>query len=1533
MAKRKLHGGRRALRWARNILFGVIGLLGVVLLTAYLVFQTGWGREVLRSQIETRMSDTFVGGAKIGRVTGNPLTELVLHDVVINGPDKSKAISVKTLTVKLPLMPLISHQLRVDKVIADELEIFIKKDASGQLNLANLMKPDDSQSTWSVKLPNLEVHKGHVNLALGAEPIDLDNIELYVDAALPFAGPIDAAVSLSADWRQKKAPIDVATSIHIDDEVMAVQTLVAQVSDIDIHVTNARMPKGMFSKPFAGVVSVYAPAATVHALVPQVTLPGDLGLTVVARPDGRLTHALADGFLGEGRFQVMADADIQAKLARGVVSAESLDLDAITGGRLDGHGGAVAAFDIDGNDVAELPTARAMVTAWGQAGKAPPTHAVIAFESKGERLHAAVGAASATGLHASFDASVHKKGNALTLEHGTLIASTADAKRATQGLAPLRGALSANLTAEGPLTPTLDLAVAGHANGRRLRFNDISAAAFQFRIDATHIPSKPVGSARLEVSDLRRADMELGGLTLAAGNRPDGKVQVSLRSKPKQAPWLVDLDALVTTGETIVVDLQRHKVRAAGGSVWQGATGQLTIGPKQIELRDFSSKTSGGSIAAAATFVRAGRHAGDLTAKLDATLEMKNLEKAYRGHADAHVDVARTAGRFAGSITAKATGVALDPKSPILLDADAKIVAQAGQLLANIDVASSKAGGAKIALDIGAPKDITNAKAWSKLDRSALHTAKLELDKINLEEIAKAFGLEPMKGTVDGSLQLEAATAGGTIKVRGVELRQTKDLGKIQADVKLEQLALDELKATVSAKLDPLPAAVAAKDVTQDGAARLYADAQFKTPDRLFDVTAWKRLGANAFRGASLRAERLAFQPGTLERLGIVSDLRGELAIGAEVDAGMKAARFSVNLHGLRGGMFAKPIAATVSGVLDDKSSRVIASVHAQNITLMRVSASVPLTLDEMRANPQAARTAPLTGTATIEHVPAVTLLGVLGTSQISSGMLDGTVKLGGTVAKPTVDAKLVARDVSVPPESTKQTQSIKILTIAAKWDGERGKVAIDGDQTGGGMLRLRGEGSPADLSKVSASIEAHRLDLAPLVAFMPGPAGGLGGRMDAKFAMTGADPRTTDLSGSLHITNGRIPIAPAVGTLFKGDVKVDIRNHALDVALTGKLGRGDLKLQAHAPLEGATPKNGTLTLSIHKVQLIGTTEPILTGVITANVARVDEVWQADVRINKMTVKVPPEKGTKLSPVGAPNDLVYGGEKIHHGVKKGKDAPHGFTKEDGSGTADLTTPGDLKTPSQVAGPVAKRRAPGDPVAVMKVTIRNVFVEAKEVRGLLGGNLRIAIADNQEVGITGFVSLTRGVLDLFSRHYQVDKANLQFDGSPDPVLDVRITHDFPEVTTITEVGGRMSKPKLALSSQPAQYTQAELLGFLLGGEPGGDPENAPSTSERVAGAGASFVSNKVGGYVKKALPVDIDVLRYEAASSTSSAAVTVGTWLTDTLFLAYRQHLEARPDENAGEGEVEYWIRRRLVLEAVVGDRGVNGLDLLWRRRW
>src|SRR5512139_2201745 len=120
---RKVHGWRRALRWLIGIAGGLIGLVALVLVVAFIVFQTGWGRGVLKDQIQARMDKTFVGGARIGSIEGNQLGYLVLNDVLINGPDKQPAITIKRLTVKLPLLPLVSHELRVQKIIADDLDI------------------------------------------------------------------------------------------------------------------------------------------------------------------------------------------------------------------------------------------------------------------------------------------------------------------------------------------------------------------------------------------------------------------------------------------------------------------------------------------------------------------------------------------------------------------------------------------------------------------------------------------------------------------------------------------------------------------------------------------------------------------------------------------------------------------------------------------------------------------------------------------------------------------------------------------------------------------------------------------------------------------------------------------------------------------------------------------------------------------------------------------------------------------------------------------------------------------------------------------------------------------------------------------------------------------------------------------------------------------------------------------------------------------------------------------------------------------
>ncbi len=1523
---REVHGWRRVARWLVGILGGLLALVVVLAIVTTIVVQTGWGRGMLRDQIAARLNDTFVGGASLGRVEGNPLTELVLHDLVINGPDKQPAVTIERLTVKVPLLPLISHQIRVEKVIADGLDVRAKQLPDGTFNLANLTSPSEP-STWSIDLPSVEVRRGHVAVDRigGSEPIDIDDLEIYIDARLPFGGPVEASARVTGTWRQKQAPISIGGILRDSDAKLEVRNAGVRIGEVRAVALGVSIPKGPFSKAYEGTVALNAPARALRELVPSVRVPADLALAATARPDGRLTHFTVGGTVGDGEVSAFGRADVQAKLASLVVAAANLDLAKLTRGSMGGTGGAVATLEVDGSGDGELPAASGVITAWSDLPDMQPMTAAIAIDSDGELVRTTIGVRSDGGIRAGIGAVVRKRGDEITLERADLVARTLDVRRATSGRAPLSGVFRARLHAEGRLAPEPNLAIAGHANGRRLRIDGARADRLALRVDARGIPSHPIGSGRVELFEVERGDLQFSKLTVAAGNRPDGKIQVSVRSQPKPAPWRVDVDALVTTGETVVVQLQRHFVRAAGGAIWRGNTGVLTVAPRRIDLRGLRSTSSDGHITADGSYVRAGRNQGDLTARLDASIELGNIRKGHAGHVDAELDVRRKRDSLTGTLVASAKGVTFDPKSPIAFDGDAKIVARAEQLLANIDITTANAGSAKLALDVDAPKDVSDMRAWRRLGRDSIRTLELTLSGVKLDQIAKLANTEGMVGRIDGTVELSPVKAGGVIKIRDVQVPQTKDIGRVNADLRVAQAGQGAMTTTLTARLVPNPGATAVKEVTQGGDARLFVEAGFATPDRIFDPAAWRRLGPGAFRGGMVRAERFAFQPGTLERFGIMSALRGEVSVAAEVEQAMKEVRFAVNLYDLRGGLRAEPVTVTLLGAVDDTATRANAFVRNSGITILQLSGEVPVTLDELRDDPQRARSAPLTARARIQQVPARTLMTVIGTSQITGGTLDGTVDVGGTVDTPTLAAKLVARGVTVPSTGTQTTQQIGLLTLAATWDGTSANVTIDADQSKGGRLEIRAAGSPSDLDNVTASIFAKNVDIAPLVAFMPGPAGGLAGQLEADFKLRGANPTTAQLAGSLHITDGRIPIAPAVGTLFKGDMRVDVRDQVFGLRLKGKLGRGDVSLFASAPLQGVTPKSGNARLVMRDVQLIGKTEPIITGVIHADIARVGDTWRSNLRVTRMNVKVPEEKGTELKPVGAPPDLVYGGVKIHHGENKGTDTPGTLVRDDG--------PVDFQEPSRVEAPGARRKLPTDPALVAEVRLRNVFVESEEVRGIVSGELTVAVAEDREVSIVGDMSLSRAVLELFSRRYEVDRAALHFDGSMDPVLDIRITHSFPEVTTITEVRGRLSDPELVLASDPALYSQAELLGFLLGGEPSGAPQMGPSPAERVAGTGASIIGNVIGGYVKRALPVDLDVLRYEAETSTSSAAITVGTWITDSLFLAYRQRLESRPDENSGEGEFEYWIRRRLVLEGVVGDRGVNGLDLLWRRRW
>ncbi|HEY0193383.1 MAG TPA: translocation/assembly module TamB domain-containing protein, partial [Kofleriaceae bacterium] len=385
-----------------------------------------------------------------------------------------------------------------------------------------------------------------------------------------------------------------------------------------------------------------------------------------------------------------------------------------------------------------------------------------------------------------------------------------------------------------------------------------------------------------------------------------------------------------------------------------------------------------------------------------------------------------------------------------------------------------------------------------------------------------------------------------------------------------------------------------------------------------------------------------------------------------------------------------------------------------------------------------------------------------------------------------------------------------------------------------------------------------------------------------------------------LHMTDARLPVAPAVGTLRRAKIDAVIADHQITVKVDGKLGQGTLAVDGSIALDGAAPSGGKAKITLRKISPIGAIEPAISADINAKLSRNGSQWRADLVVDHGNVVVPKDKGEKLKPIGPPEDMKF----VNGATTKTADQDQGAMKEG---------------------------VPQNPTFLLAITLHPTHVESEEFRGELRGKLEMTV-DGAMIGMTGGIDADSGDLDLFDRRYQVERAGVHFDGSLDPLLDIRITHEFPDFTSVTMVRGRVSKPELVLSSDPGTYSQGELLGFLLGGDPAGDPKNS-SAQNKAQDAGTSFVANKIGGYVKKALPISIDVIRYEGATATSSAAVTVGTWVSRSFFLSYRQHLEARPDENTGEGSLEYWITRRLMVEGTAGDKGYNGIDLLWRKHY
>ncbi len=1540
-ADHEVHGWRRGLRWVKRISLGLGLLVVAVVVIALSVLHTDYGREKVRGIGNDQLAKLFVGGGSIGKVEGTPFGDLVLRDVVINGPDGKPAITIKKLTATVGVFSLVKRDIKLKEVIAEDVDVAIKREADGSFAIAKLITPSDpnepqTKSAWDVDLDDVELIRGHVMVDTGQPDLgvmNLDGVLIDTNGHIHAVGTRNAGLRLVATWRERDAPITILAQVHDDAEQTRASHLEVMIGGVSVAASDLSILKSKVEGKlphFSGTLLVAAPKAAVAKLVPRIELPGDLALGITAHGNnGSVIPLTLDASIGAAKVGAKLSADLDAMHVTGTLETNDLDLAVLTQNRVIASGGLSATFDVAQGAPGALPTASALIKGHGTYQQLPRTEFTVDLSSKDQTVASKV---AVTGpMRATIDAAITRAGQAIHLDRA-IVTAIADPAFASGGKAPLHGTLHLDLNASGALMPTPDLAVKATVDGKQLAMQDLRMASLSVSIDGTHMPSQPHGKASAKAVGIVRGTMALGKLELTAADRNDGRIAVNVTSHPYQDPWLIELAALVTPpgkGSTVTVELGHHHVRAGNGSDWTGEGGRFVMNPDHLALTSFATSSSrGGRIAVGAELDRAGRNAGDLDAKIEIDqLALAVLGPKYRGAITAHAAVTRRADRFAGTLELSGKGVAVDPTKPAV-DLDATIAAAPGKVKVMGSASSGTLGSAKIAVELAAPQDLTNVASWRRAGRNAITTASVQVAAVDLAQVANLMAKPvdriapyvdhlvvlgrlnaltqpstgkvvtvtkpPMGGRLDGELTITATTAKGNFKIQQLELPQVRGLGRVDAELSIEQPTLRELVPTLTIKAPQVGTVTARAEVA--------------LPGDVTDPAAWQRQGLAALHAASIKTDNIAFDPAMLERFGVESTMRGNASFALELGEGAKTATVQLDVTHLRGSPIAQPVDAHFGAKLDGQNATANITMKTQKgaVTLLDFEGKLPVTVEQLRTDPASLQTAALKATLSLKQTSAPALLEVFGRNEIIGGTLDGKVDITGTLGAPVVKAKFTANDLkSRPgPMGRPPVRIIKTITLEADYELASGaKIELHGTEDRGGKIDLSALVDPKRLAAATAKLQAKDFELTPLLAFAPEPGSAARGTLNADLTITGFDPRTAVILGEIHLKEARLPIAPQVGTMRRAQIDVVIGKDQIKLAATGKLGKGDLRVDGTIALEGANLSGGTAKLILHHVSPIGSVEPLIDSEITAKISRKDQTWIADVSIDKTFIKVDKTGGEALKPVGTPADL-------HIGLQK------------------------AKPPIVAAGANGAPNAPAPPTQpglIAHVKLNKTEVEAKEFRTTVEGKLDVTM-DAETMGVQGTIAANSGDLDLFDRRYRIERAAVYFDGTVDPQLEVRISHDFTDVTTVTQVRGRLSKPQLVLSSDPGLYSQSELLGFLLGGEPNGDP-NSGSARDQATSAGASIVANQIGGYVKQALPFDVDVIRYESASATSSAAVTVGSWITHTLFFSVTQHLAARPDENSSEGTLEYWFTRQLELETTAGDRSYDGIDLLWRHRY
>jgi hypothetical protein len=248
-------------------------------------------------------------------------------------------------------------------------------------------------------------------------------------------------------------------------------------------------------------------------------------------------------------------------------------------------------------------------------------------------------------------------------------------------------------------------------------------------------------------------------------------------------------------------------------------------------------------------------------------------------------------------------------------------------------------------------------------------------------------------------------------------------------------------------------------------------------------------------------------------------------------------------------------------------------------------------------------------------------------------------------------------------------------------------------------------------------------------------------------------------------------------------------------------------------------------------------------------------------------------------------------------------------------------PAPVDTPTAAAGP---------DVTLVLSCPNNLWLRGQRLDVELAGDLRGGLRAGRP-RVDGELRALQGTFKFMGRVFTVERGVVLFYGDEaeiDPELDLRLTTDLERIRYRIEITGKVTNPRLRLSSDPPM-SESDIISALLFGKPlselsSGEEDLLRERSQQVL---AAYGMAKVQDHLSRELGVDL--VSYKPAEGEDQASsLIIGKYLSPKVMVNYEQVLDR---DTAFFVHLHYVLNRYVKIQTTISQGGQSGIELKWSR--